>query len=69
MQQVQFFSRCIQDAKQFKENITFTADVNGKWQMNALRGYSNHIIFQLVRFEIFTAVTMKNGDFWDVRLF
>jgi hypothetical protein len=22
--------------------------------------------FQLVRFEVFTAVTMKNGGFWDV---
>jgi hypothetical protein len=24
------------------------------------------LIFQYVRFEVFTAVTMKNGVFWDV---
>jgi hypothetical protein len=29
-------------------------------------GINGRIILQLVRFEVFTAVTMKNAVFWDV---
>jgi hypothetical protein len=36
-----------------------------KWA-HSLNGFILLTVFTLVRFEVFTAVTMKNGVFWEV---
>jgi hypothetical protein len=43
-----------------------TLDHNSLNPKHDARTRKNYNIFQFVRFEVFTVVTMKNGVFWDV---